>query len=304
MRKDNGLTMVWILGILGFYLLVLLAISWISVHPFRTPVYFGPGSLGVPQEDVFFTTSDGITLKGWWSEPDNPVAIVILSHGYIMNRSELSPLAIQLFNQGCACLTYDFRGHGRSGKGLCGCGVYEVEDVRSAVEFAKSKHPDLPVVLIGSSMGAVASALAVAKYPHLSSIVVLDSAYSRLPSAILGWWRFVGGRFLQTLLAPTVFLPSLFIRVNPFKVDVAQAIKDASHAEFLLLHGDRDTLALPGEAVRNKEAAPDRCRLVWLPGCGHSEGRWEHPTLYESSLSCFLLDNDVQIRHNHRVGVE
>lgn len=304
MRKENGLAMVWIVGILVLYLAVLLGVSWLSVRPFRTPVFFGPGSLGLPQEEVSFTSSDGVLLKGWWVSPDRPVAIAVLSHGYAMNRSELSPLAVRLHQLGCASLVYDFRAHGKSGSAMCGCGLFEVEDVRAAVEYAKSRHPGVPVFLVGSSMGAAASALAVAKYPELSSAVVLDCSYSRLPSAVLGWWRFLGGNFLQILFAPSVFAFTLFVRRNPFKVDIAEAIRQADQAHFLLLHGDRDNLALPGEAVRNRDAAPDRCRLVWLPGCGHAEGRWVHPRLYEESLTGFLLDNGIAIRQNQPVGVE
>ncbi len=296
--------MVWIVGILGLYLLILFGVTWMSVRPFRTPIFFGPGSMGIQQEDAVFETDDGVTLKGWWIQPKNPVAAVVLSHGYAMNRAELSPLAIQLYAKGCACLVYDFRSHGKSGAAYCGCGVFEVADIKAAVEYAKAQLPGLPTILIGSSMGASASAMAVAEYPGLSSVVVLDSAYSQLPSAILGWWRFLGGRFLQALLSPTVLLGSLFTRMNPFKVDVAKSIRIASHAHFLILHGDQDTLALASGAVRNKEAAPDRCTLVWLPGCGHSEGRWIHPRLYEESLTQFLLDNGIPIRQNLPVAAE
>lgn len=296
--------MVWIVGLLVLYLLVILAVTWISVRPFRTPIYFGPGALGLPQEEIKFRTSDDLELKGWWVVPKDPVAIIVMSHGYAMNRSEMSPLAIRLFELGCASLVYDFRAHGRSPGKRCGCGVFEAEDVCAAVEYAKSRLPGVPVVLIGSSMGAAASALAVAKHPHLSSMVVLDCSYSRLPSAVLGWWRFLGGRPLAFLLSPTVLAGYLFNRVNPFKVDIAKAIEKAEDTQFLLLHGDQDTLALPSEAVRNRDAAPDRCKLVWLPKCGHAEGRWVHPNLYEGSVIRFLLDNQVPIRQNQPVCAE
>ena len=274
--------MTWILIVLGVYGLILAAVAWFSVRPFRTPVFLSPGALGAPQEEVSIATAEGHTLRGWWIEPPNARVVAVMAHGYMMNRCELVPLAVHLARLGVASVAIDLRAHGKSGGATCGFGVRETADVRAAAEWARTRVPGVPVVLIGSSMGAAASALPAAQCPGLAQGLVLDSAYSTLLSGMLGWWRFLGGKVLSVVLAPTVILALPVLRCNPARVDVADSLRVVG-VPVLLIHGDADDLALPSEAERNHAACPGSA-LVWLPGCGHSEGRWIHPERYHAAV--------------------
>lgn len=282
--------MIWLLMAIGLYVLLLLAISWISIHPFRIPIFLSPGAMGAPQEDIVFESTDGVRLSGWWVESRDSNSVAILAHGYMMNRSELTPVAVSLWKKGFSCLILDFRGHGKSQTVKCGLGYHERFDIKAAVNFARAKRPDAKIVVIGSSMGSAASALAASEDPHLVDALVLDSCYSRLPEAVTGWWRFVGGNLLCLILRPTVWLAMPMVGFNPYRIDVAKALERV-HKPILILHGDRDTLALPGDADRNHAACKGETRLVWFQGCGHSEGRWIIPDLYEASLTEFLDHN-------------
>ncbi len=279
--------MIWILVALSLYLAVLLFAVWLSLHPFRTPVFISPGSLGTPQADLEVETEDGIKVRGWRVDHPNPKGIAVLAHGYMMNRSELTPLAAWLYARGWSSMLLDLRAHGRSGGRRSTFGVKERRDIAAAVKQAKSEVPGVPVVLIGSSMGAAASAFALAEEADLADGLVLDSAYSRLPEAVLGWWYFLGGGFLRLLLAPTVLLAAPMVGFNPFRVDVARALQGLE-TPVLILHGDADTLATPWHARRNCAASRNAGEIVWLTGCGHSEGRWIHPDTYHQALSVFL----------------
>ena len=293
--------MVWVLVVLGVYLAIIFVITLASLYPFKIPIFMSPGALGCPQEDIEFNTSDGVTLRGWWvdaalasnSESKKPEAesrevVAILSHGYMMNRSELSPLAPLLTSHGISCLIYDFRAHGRSGGKKSYLGYRECRDVEAAVTFARSRKPGAKIVLIGSSMGAASSALAAGHNPSLADALVLDSAYSRLSSAVIGWWRFLGGTTLSIILAPTTILAIPFAGFNPWSVDVSKALKKAGPIPVLFMHGDKDSLALPSESKNNQAACEGPTSVVWLAGCGHSEGRWLAPDLYNRELIAFL----------------
>lgn len=280
--------MIWLLIALGVYVLILLGIAWISLHPYHIPIFLSPGGLGCPQESVEFQTDDGITLRGWWVEVPNARAVAVVSHGYMMNRSELSPLAPLLASKGISSLYYDFRAHGRSGGKKSFLGFRERMDVAAAARYARSRVPGAKVILIGSSMGAAASALAQGDDPTLADGLVLDSCYSKLSNAVIGWWRFLGGEFLAFLLWPTAIISLPLAGFNPFKVDISHALSQAGPVPILFFHGDVDTLALPSEAVRNQAACQGPTAMVWLKGCGHSEGRWIHPGLYNGELLAFL----------------
>ena len=283
--------MVWLLVCLALYLLILLAIAWFSLHPFRIPIFLSPGGLGFPQEDVQFNSSDGTLLRGWWVEVQNPKAVAIISHGYMMNRSELSPLVTLLASRGIACLFYDFRAHGRSGGKKSFLGYREHLDVAAAAAFAKTRGPGAKVILLGSSMGAASSALAQGADPSLADALILDCSYARLSSAIIGWWRFVGGQPLAFILWPTTLVSIPLAGFNPFAVDVSKALSQAGEVPVLFLHGQRDTLALPSEALKNQAACKGPTKMVWFADCGHAEGRWVHPELYNAELVAFLEEH-------------
>lgn len=279
--------MIWLLLVPALYLLILLGIAWLSLHPFRIPIFLSPGGLGCPQDNVEFESADGVPLRGWWVDVPNAKAVAVMSHGYMMNRSELSPLAPLLAANGVASLYYDFRAHGRSGGKKSFLGLKERMDVAAAARFARSKAPGAKIILMGSSMGAAASALAQGEDGALADALVLDCAYSKLSNAVIGWWRFVGGNFLAFVLWPTTLVSMPMAGFNPFKVDISAALAK-TNVPVLFFHGDEDTLALPSEALRNQECCKGSTKMVWLPGCGHAEGRWIHPVLYNGALAQFV----------------
>jgi len=279
--------LIWLVVVLLLYLAVLALAVRVSLYPVRSPIFLSPGALGVPQEEVEFASIDGTPLRGWWVRHDDPTGIAILVHGYLMNRAELTPLAARLHAKGWASLIIDLRAHGKSGGKKSSLGVQERFDVEAAARLARETYPGAKIVLIGSSMGSAASAFALAEQPGIADGIILDSGFSRLPDAVLGWWYFVGGKPLRALLWPTVPLAGPFVGFNPYKVDVGKALAKAEKP-VLLIHGDADTLANPAQAKRNLEMAGDRGEIVWFERCGHSEARWLHPERYYAAVEDFL----------------
>ena len=88
------------------------------------------------------------------------------------------------------------------------------------------------------------------------------------------------------LLLPVPLISRLFVPINPWKVDVAEALAKIQ-VPMLFVHGDSDTLALPDQARRNVAAAGDRGQIEWFQGCNHSEARWVYPARYEGLLDKF-----------------
>lgn len=273
------------------YVGLLFCVAWLSVHPKRVPIFLSPGVFGTPQEEVEVLNPNGTKLAGWWLENVPDADVAIFCHGYMMNRSEFAPVAAYLHRCGLACLLMDFPAHGKSGGSRTGLGWAEKDDVKAAVGWVRAKRPSAKVVLIGSSMGAAACALAVGDEPTLADALVLDSAYSRLTDAVQGWWRFLGGPALAFVLKPTILLSALLIDFNPWRVDVARALAFCQDVPVLIAHGDEDNLAVPKDAERNCSAHKGICRIVWFRGCGHSEGRLMEPQRYYAELLSFLQEH-------------
>jgi len=284
--------MLWLCIALLIYLGILVAISWAFIHPYRLPVYLSPGAMGVPQEEVEFLSEDGLRLSGWWVGKEGSNKVAVLCHGFMMNRCELTPLAATLWNWGFSCLLVDFRAHGRSAKAKCGMGWREKDDVLACIDFAKKKVENPRIVLVGSSMGSAASAFALSQDPTIAEAAILDSCYSRLSSAVGGWWRFLGGKVLEIVLWPCVYLAGPFAGFSPLGVDVGKALPSIPSEKLLFIHGTTDTLALPSEAERNHAKSPGS-KLVWLEGCGHSEGRWIRPDEFHQAVRDFLTERQL-----------
>jgi pimeloyl-ACP methyl ester carboxylesterase len=279
------MTWVWVLGLV--YLGLLLLALRLSLYPVRTPVFISPGSMGAPQSEAELVSLDGTAIRGWWVKHQDPKGVAILVHGYLMNRSELTPLAVYLFTKGWSSLIIDLRAHGRSGGKKSTFGVKERMDVITAARRVRAENPGLPVILCGSSMGSAACAFALEEDETLADGLILDSSYSRLPEAVLGWWYFLGGWPLRAFLWPTTLIAWPFVGYNPFKCDVASALA-ILNKPILILHGDCDTLASPDQARRNLAACRDRAEMVWFIGCGHSEGRWIFPDVYYDAIDRML----------------
>lgn len=277
-----------LLWILGVYFAILTVVLIISIFPPRVPVFFSPGSVGLPQESITFTTQDGVVIRAWWVQGTESKRVAVLCHGYLMNRSELAPLAIELHKLGYSSLLLDFRQHGKSGRSRCGMGFYEKQDVAAACKFAREKLETNPFILLaGSSMGSVACALALADDPQLADAIVLDSAYSKLPDAVLGWWSFLGGKVLRFLFSPVVLLSGPFVGFNPWTIDVAKAVAKIKQPK-LFVHGEKDTLAEPSQAQRNFDAAHEPKEIIWFADCNHAEFRWEDWPGYSKRLVAWL----------------
>ncbi len=270
------------------YLLILIIVAWAATHPPRSPIFLSPSAMGIAVEEIELPC-EGLTLRGWWVDHPNPKATAVLLHGYVMNRAENAALAARLHEEGVACLLLDFRAHGKSDGNLTGIGWPERADVLCACEFVAKRHPQTPRVLIGSSMGAAAAAFAIAEDPTCADGIVLDSSYSSLPSATLGWWRFIGGRPASALLAPVILVAWPMVPFNPFSVNVGRALA-RSDKPVLIIHGDEDDLVNVEHAVRNHRLAGGKKHLEIVAGSSHSETRWLDPERYAELLIAFIDD--------------
>src|SRR5205085_4669743 len=218
-------------------------------------------------------TSDRVSLAGrCWPCADAPRAGVVLVHGFAATSSQPAVVAVaeELTRHGLHVVSYDARGHGRSG-GDCTLGDREELDVEAAVEVARDG--DRPVVLVGASMGAVA-VLRYAASPHadpgLAGVVAVSSpARWTLPfnaRAVLAagltrtrLGRLVARRHLRVRLA------ARWARSEP-PVELITRVR----APVALVHGERDRFIPVRDVYALFEAAPEPRQLDVVRGMGHA----------------------------------
>lgn len=172
--------------------------------------------------------ADGNCLQGYvWMPAATPArAVVVLVHGIHDHPGRYDGLARALNGQGVAVLAQDHRGHAGSGgaRQRVDSAAQLAGDVELALGEASKRHPGVPLILYGHSMGGLVAAHVAARdarQPRLAG-VVLSSAALVLPASASGGARAVVGTLAA--LAPGLPLEA---------VDAAQIVREPAAREAL-----------------------------------------------------------------------
>ena len=110
---------------------------------------------------------DGTMLYFNKEMPVQPRAVAVIVHGLCEHQGRYNYFADLFHQAGIGTYRFDHRGHGRSEGERTYFGDFNelLDDTNVIVDRAISENPDLPVFLIGHSMGGFTVALYGAKYP-------------------------------------------------------------------------------------------------------------------------------------------
>lgn len=118
--------------------------------------------------------SDNAVLCGLAYLPPAKPIVCVLSHGFTASKATMDLLAAYLAGRGYGCLTFDFRGHKLGGStGELRSMEDAVDDLRAAVKFARERFERTECVLVGHSMGALASFAVAAEDKHVVGVVAI-----------------------------------------------------------------------------------------------------------------------------------
>src|SRR5215207_7582449 len=152
---------------------------------------------------------------------DDPARLVVLVHGYGEHIGRYEHVAAALNARGSAVVGPDHRGHGQSPGEPALVEDFEpiVDDLRAVVQDARG---DLPVVMVGHSMGGLIATRYAQRFPEDLAGLVLSGPAIGLSPVFEGW-----------LAAPE--LPSDPIDVAVLSRD--PAVGEAYAADPLVWHG-------------------------------------------------------------------
>jgi len=94
-----------------------------------------------------------------WEPQDEPKANLVICHGVNSHGGQYISAAEEFSSRGLAVTALDLRGRGKSdGERFYAESIDDyVSDLSLAIELGRSKHPELPVYLLGHSAGGVTS---------------------------------------------------------------------------------------------------------------------------------------------------
>ena len=117
-----------------------------------------------------------------WRPEKNPKAVVQVVHGLAEHSGRYLNIVNALIPRGYAIYAADHRGHGKS-EGLRAYVKkfeYYVKDQKTFFELIKENEPNLPIFLLGHSMGAIIAQMYAVMYPEDLKGLVLSGAGTRL----------------------------------------------------------------------------------------------------------------------------
>jgi pimeloyl-ACP methyl ester carboxylesterase len=199
---------------------------------------------------------------------------IVMAHGFTLSWQR--PMVWQIaqrFNRTAGVVTFDFRGHGRSG-GLSTLGDKEVSDLDVAVRYARELGYQR-VATVGFSMGGSVVLRQAALRHGVDAVVSVSSPgrwYYRGTEAMrkvhfaaekrLG--RAYSRHFLATRISPEGW-------PTPDPVPPWEAAAMISPTPLLIVHGDRDVYFPAEHGHQLYEAAREPKEFWLLPGFGHAE---------------------------------
>ncbi|MGK5533812.1 lysophospholipase [Streptomyces sp. URMC 129] len=204
-----------------------------------------------------FTGAGGgeIVVREWPRE--QPRFVALLVHGYGEHIGRYEHVADLLVAHGAAVYGPDHMGHGKSAGERVLIEDYEavVTDVHTVAGRARADHPDVPVVLIGHSMGGLIATRYAQRYGRELAALVLSGP-------LVGSWA-----ALDALLA----LPEMpDVPIDPTALSRDPAVGEAYAADPLVWHGrfKRPTLEAIRRAFATIGAGGDLGRLpvLWMHG--------------------------------------
>jgi fermentation-respiration switch protein FrsA (DUF1100 family) len=198
-KRINKVTWAQSAGLLVFFILayaafLLLFENKIIFHPSPYPEgYWNPTSLGVPAQDIYFASEDGVKLHAWFIPAPNSVATLLWFHGNAGNLSHRLDNIQRLKRLNLNIFIFDYRGYGRSEGAPDEEGIYK--DSRAAYKqvLAMDGVSADSLFLFGRSLGGICAVETAMNHPArgliLESVFTNSADMSRtvFPLIPLGW---------------------------------------------------------------------------------------------------------------------
>jgi dienelactone hydrolase len=266
-----------------YFVMFPLSISYVLTHVARG--FVPAAELGAAYEEVSFTTSDGLELKGWYITSKNRAAVIAFP-----GRKGPQRQARMLARHGYGVLLFDRRGEGESEGDPNVFGWKGDRDVRAAVEFLRNR-PDVDPKRIGGiglSVGGEMMIEAAAESDGLAALVSEGAGIRSLREslAVPGTRKRLEGALAHAIVTPAV---ALFSNSTPPASLEDLAARISPRPVFFIY-------ATPGQGGEAELTqvfydAAHKPKEIWrVPGSGHTGGIEAQPEEYERRVVGFFDD--------------
>ena len=198
----------------------------------------------------------------YWLPKDNVEKIILMCHGFQCHSDLYYVLADYFFDKNILICAMDQRGHGRTSGTRGHLDSFDLiyQDMRLLIHLMKHKFPNVPLYLMGESMGGLTILNFAAQFPHeVEGIIALVPGIRQRLFSSLRQLFFIASVLRYIPLKLFIKIPSDFNNPTYFPAFNAYDSHDILHANpvslgllFNLLHLFRTTLP----NIKNKILKP------------------------------------------------
>ena len=138
------------------------------------------------------TTDDGVCLRGRrWETKEPASAVAVMAHGIVEHSGRYAELAESLNRAGIAVWAADTRGHGRSDGDRIWVEHFDryAKDLVLVTQAARQSHPELPMFLLGHSMGTLIVLRTVPLLSETPAGVILSAPPIEVAATLFPWMK-------------------------------------------------------------------------------------------------------------------
>ena len=146
-------------------------------------------------EGYFTSEADGLNISAMAMLPDEQPfrAVVQLVHGMSEHKERYLPFMEYLADHGFVSVIHDHRGHGKSVRNQQDLGyMYEggakamLKDMETMNRSVREHYPELPLILMGHSMGSLAVRAFAAEHDDKMDMLIVCGSPSKNPARSFG----------------------------------------------------------------------------------------------------------------------
>ncbi len=310
---SRGIDVIWLLSAAVVLLVIDLIVRIIYVRLvlriFETKPPFNPPQFPInpSAEKITFSTRDGIVLRGSLHIQPFKVAKGLILFCPEMDGSHWSAASYcqGLIESGFNVISFDFRGQGESDlqpgyDPIHWPTMYEVEDVRAALDFIKSREDlrGLPLGVMGVSRGSTPALIAAAESPNVAA-VCCEGAYStdslmlhfmtRWATIYVPTWALnLVPKWHYQVTSRLVRWTSSILRGRRYVV-LEHWLPKLKNRSVLLVTGERDNYVSPDVALELQRRIQSSSAQVWqVPKAKHNRARAVAGAEYDRRLNDFF----------------
>lgn len=240
---------------------------------------------------VSFNNNDGQKLAGFIISRPQPKANIILCHGYKSSKEFMYGL-IDLFPD-WNVLAFDFRAHGQSNGNIISIGCNEYKDVIAAADYfrpygADATGKNLPLILLGISMGGAASLKATEIRPDLCDGLIIDSTFANLNTTMMNSFTSKSGLPSLPFYPMVKSIFEYMAACNVHEMNPAECVKYIKQP-ILFIHSCDDKVTSPTNSVSLFANTINPYSKLWIgPRCRHGWLHTYHTREYKARILKFF----------------